>query len=91
MNFYRLKDATSLPPGLLRAQVNPVSYAKSIGVKMHGKVTIYGSSYHMFSSEHKPTIEYLASVEKRSLGIGHITGDARHAEYKRIFALDEPQ
>jgi|TARA_R100001224_G_scaffold113619_1_gene99735 acetyltransferase-like isoleucine patch superfamily enzyme len=178
MNLYRLKDAINMPLGMLWAKINPVRYAKSIGVKMHGKVTIYGSSYHMFSSEPylvtlhdnvfisvgarfichdggvlpfrkdyptldlaapitvksncfigagalimrgvtigenciiaadavvakdvpagmivggnparviKTTEEYLASAKERSLGIGHITGDPKHAEYKRIFGVD---
>ena len=33
------------------AKLYPVEYAKIVGVKMHGKVTIYGSSYLTFSAE----------------------------------------
>ena len=36
---------------ILRAKINPVKYAKKLGVAMKGKVTIYGSSYKMFSAE----------------------------------------
>jgi acetyltransferase-like isoleucine patch superfamily enzyme len=36
---------------MLNAQLYPVKYAKKLGVFMNGKVTIYGSSYKMFSSE----------------------------------------
>lgn len=39
------------PISFLRARLFPVAYARSIGVAMKGEVTIYGSSYHMFSSE----------------------------------------
>lgn len=46
MNFYRLKDAISMPLGMLRAKINPVRYFKSISLRMHSKVTIYGSSHH---------------------------------------------
>ncbi len=50
MNFHRLKDAISMPLGMLRAKINPVRYAKSIGLRMHSKVTIYGSSHQLCSS-----------------------------------------
>ena len=36
---------------MAQAKLNPVSYAKKIGVQINGKVTIYGSSYKMFSTE----------------------------------------
>ena len=36
---------------MLYAQLYPVKYAKHIGVNIEGSVTIYGSSYAMFSSE----------------------------------------
>ena len=41
----------STPFKYLYAKLFPVLYAKHIGVKIKGKVTIYGSSYGMFSSE----------------------------------------
>jgi len=35
----------------------------------------------------KSTDEYLAKAEKNSLGIGHLTGDAKITAYKRIFGI----
>lgn len=164
---------------MLHAKLDPVSYARSIGVRMHGKVTIYGSSLNMFSSEPylvtlhdnvfisvnakfichdggvlpfrkkyptldlaapitvksncfigagalimrgvtigkncivaanavvtkdvpdgtivggnparilKTTEEYLSAAQVKSLQIGHLYGDAKHAEYKRIFSVGD--
>ncbi|EHD0094530.1 acyltransferase [Vibrio vulnificus] len=36
---------------LILAKLSPVVYAKKIGVNIKGNVKIYGSSYHMFSTE----------------------------------------
>lgn len=47
----RLLKVFTVPFKMLHAVLYPVSYAKSIGVKLNGFVTIYGSSYSMFSSE----------------------------------------
>ena len=41
----------SAPFNMLLAALDPVAYARKIGVQMHGEVTIYGSSYAMFSAE----------------------------------------
>ena len=51
MSLYRLKKAILWPIRVVYARLRPVSYAKTIGVDIKGKVTIYGSSYNMFSSE----------------------------------------
>ena len=51
MKLRRILKIFTVPFKLLYAQLYPVEYAKSLGVKMKGKVTIYGSSYKMFSSE----------------------------------------
>jgi acetyltransferase-like isoleucine patch superfamily enzyme len=40
-----------LPLELILAKLRPVEYARRLGVKINGKVTIYGSSYNMFSTE----------------------------------------
>lgn len=45
MNFYRFKDAMKMPLRILHAKLDPVSYARSIGIRMHGKVTIYGNVF----------------------------------------------
>jgi carbonic anhydrase/acetyltransferase-like protein (isoleucine patch superfamily) len=51
MKLKRILKIFTVPYKLLEAQLFPVGYAKKIGVKMEGTVTIYGSSYKMFSSE----------------------------------------
>lgn len=51
MTFYRLKRILLWPFHYLYARLCPVAYAKLIGVNFKGNVTIYGSSYEMFSSE----------------------------------------
>ena len=179
MSPYRLKNALLAPYRVLRAKLDPVGYARSIGVRILGHVTIFGSSYEMFSSEPylvtlhdhvfisvgarfichdggvlqfrkihpsldlaapivvksncfigagalilkgvtigencivaadavvtkdvpdgtivggnparviKPTEDYLVSAQERSLGIGHLTGDVKHAEYRRIFGVEQ--
>lgn len=181
MNPYRLKNALLAPYRVLHAKLDPVGYARSIGVRMLGHVTIYGSSYDMFSTEpylvtlhdnvfisigarfichdggilpfrrNEPTLdlaapitveancfigtgalimrgvtigsncvvaanavvtkdvpegtivggnpasairstaEYLAAARVRSLGIGHLHGDRKHREYKRIFGIGDDQ
>ncbi|MGK2237304.1 MAG: acetyltransferase-like isoleucine patch superfamily enzyme [Pseudomonadota bacterium] len=47
----RLFKIFTLPFELIYAKLYPVKYAKKIGVKIEGDVTIYGSSYNMFSTE----------------------------------------
>lgn len=47
----RLSKIFTVPMNKFHAIFNPVSYARKIGVQMRGKVTIYGSSYMMFSAE----------------------------------------
>ncbi len=49
--FYRVKRILRLPFALFHAKFSPVSYARSQGVVIKGSLTIYGSSYKMFSSE----------------------------------------
>jgi len=51
MKLRRIVKIFTVPFKLLHAQLYPVQYAKLLGVKMNGNVTIYGSSYKMFSSE----------------------------------------
>jgi acetyltransferase-like isoleucine patch superfamily enzyme len=47
----RIKKIFSFATNSIWGKLFPVSYAKKIGVKMKGDVTIYGSSYKMFSTE----------------------------------------
>ena len=51
MNLRRLTKLFSAPFRMLHAVLYPVHYARAMGVRCHGRVTIYGSSYRMFSSE----------------------------------------
>lgn len=39
------------PFNYIYARLSPVKYAKKLGVRMNGNVTIYGTSYFMFSAE----------------------------------------
>jgi acetyltransferase-like isoleucine patch superfamily enzyme len=49
--FYRVKRLVSWPYNIIVARLFPVAYARRIGVNIEGHVTIYGSSYEMFSTE----------------------------------------
>ena len=51
MNIFRFWRFLKGPAMMLHAKLSPVSYARRIGVRMNGKVTIYGSSYRMFGTE----------------------------------------
>jgi acetyltransferase-like isoleucine patch superfamily enzyme len=51
MNILRLLKIFTAPLNMLHAALYPVSYAKKIGVGINGQLTIYGSSYEMFSTE----------------------------------------
>jgi len=51
MKLSRVLKIFTVPYKLLLAQLYPVKYAKKLGVTMKGSVTIYGSSYKMFSAE----------------------------------------
>lgn len=51
MKAGRLLKIFTAPLNMLHAVLFPVSYARKIGVKLNGRVVIYGSSYAMFSSE----------------------------------------
>lgn len=47
----RLVKIVKFPINYLYARLAPVRYAKKLGVRMKGSVTIYGTSYFMFSAE----------------------------------------
>ena len=49
--FDRMKRLLAYPVNATIARLWPVRYAKMIGVNLEGRVTIYGSSYEMFSTE----------------------------------------
>ena len=71
--FYRLKRLLAYPANLLWARLAPVGYARSIGVNVKGALTIYGSSYDMFSSE--PFLVTLGDNVFISLGAKFICHD----------------
>lgn len=47
----RLMKVWRAPIDRFHAAFNPVAYARKVGVRMNGRVTIYGSNYFMFSAE----------------------------------------
>jgi len=47
----RVMKLFTVPFKMLYAKMYPERYARLIGVNMHGRVRIYGSSYTMFSTE----------------------------------------
>lgn len=49
--FDRILKVWKAPFRMFMAAFQPVAYARRIGVQMKGRVTIYGSSYAMFSAE----------------------------------------
>ncbi|MGF6393892.1 acyltransferase [Pseudomonas plecoglossicida] len=51
MALHRLLKIFTVPFRMFYAHYKPVEYARRIGVSINGRVTIYGSSYAMFSSE----------------------------------------
>jgi serine acetyltransferase len=51
MKLYRIWRFLTGPAMMVYGKVSPVSYARHLGVRMTGKVTIYGSSYRMFGTE----------------------------------------
>jgi acetyltransferase-like isoleucine patch superfamily enzyme len=58
MTFYRIQRLLTYPFAVIFARMAPVTYARLIGVRINGRVTIFGSSYTMFSAE-----PYLVTLE----------------------------
>lgn len=83
MSLYRLKKIIMWPFCYLYARVRPVGYAKMIGVNLKGTVTIYGSSYGMFSSE--PFLVTLHDNVFISLGAQFICHDGGVLPFRREF------
>lgn len=70
------------PFAVLAARFFPVAYARWIGVKMHGSVTIYGSSYAMFSAE--PYLVTLGNNVFISVGAQFICHDGGVLPFRRV-------
>lgn len=79
--FYRVRRLLQFPFAVIFSRLRPVSYARLIGVKIKGKVKIYGSSYEMFSSE-----PYLVTVGDNvfiSVGAKFICHDGAVLPFRR--------
>jgi acetyltransferase-like isoleucine patch superfamily enzyme len=50
-NIYRIRRILIAPFGVLAAKLRPAWFARASGVKVRGRLAIYGSSYAMFGSE----------------------------------------
>lgn len=84
MKVKRLLKLVSAPVRMLFAYLYPVSYAKYIGVNCQNDLTIYGTSYYMFSAE-----PYLVTLGKNV----HISRDVNficHDGSTLIFREDVP-
>jgi acetyltransferase-like isoleucine patch superfamily enzyme len=79
----RIVRALKYPYNVLQAKINPVSYAKRIGVRIKGEVKIYGSSYEMFGSE-----PYLISIDDNvfiSVGVKFVSHDGSVLPFRKDF------
>lgn len=77
----RLRRLLTFPFRAIEARIWPVQYAQRIGVKINGKLTIYGSSYHMFSTE-----PYLVSIDDNvfiSVGAKFVPHDGGVLPFRR--------
>ena len=66
---------------MLHAALYPVSYARRIGVEMRGRVTIYGSSYAMFSAE--PYLVTLGDNVYISIGASFVCHDGSTLPFRK--------
>lgn len=81
LHLYRIKNALLLPFRQAYARLNPVGYARMIGVNVQGHVTIFGSAYNMFSSE-----PYLVTLHDNvfvSVGVQFICHDGGVLPFRR--------
>lgn len=83
MKIRRLLKLFTAPINMLHAALYPVSYARKIGVQMNGKVTIYGSSYGMFSSE--PYLVTLGDNVYISIGAGFVCHDGSTLPFRKDY------
>ncbi len=77
----RIRRFLTFPFRVLEARIWPVRYAQRIGVRINGALTIYGSSYSMFSSE-----PYLISIDDNvfiSVGAQFIPHDGGVLPFRR--------
>lgn len=81
MKPLRLVKLFSVPWRMLYAALYPVQYAKRIGVQCRGEVTIYGSSYRMFSAE--PYLVTLGDNVFISVGATFVCHDGSTLPFRR--------
>lgn len=81
MKFSRLLKIFTAPLNMLHAALYPVSYARKIGVELRGRVTIYGSSYAMFSSE--PYLVTLGDNVYISIGASFVCHDGSTLPFRK--------
>ncbi|MEZ3134905.1 DapH/DapD/GlmU-related protein [Stutzerimonas kunmingensis] len=81
MKIRRLLKIFTAPINMLYAALYPVSYAQKIGVELKGRVTIYGSSYAMFSSE--PYLVTLGDNVYISIGACFICHDGSTLPFRK--------
>lgn len=81
MKMRRLLKILTVPFNMLYAALYPVSYAKKIGVELKGQVTIYGSSYAMFSSE--PYLVTLGDNVYISVGANFVCHDGSTLPFRK--------
>jgi acetyltransferase-like isoleucine patch superfamily enzyme len=77
----RLLKLFIAPINKLHAALYPVSYARKIGVNMKNDLTIYGSSYFMFSSE--PYLISLGSNVYISIGVEFVCHDGSTLPFRK--------
>lgn len=81
--FYRIKRLIAWPFNISYARLFPVAYARRIGVNVAKNVTIYGSSYDMFSTE--PFLVTLKDNVFVSVGVKFICHDGGVLPFRRQF------
>jgi acetyltransferase-like isoleucine patch superfamily enzyme len=69
------------PMNFIWARLRPVSFAKKIGVNICGDVTIYGSSYEMFSTE--PYLVTLGDNVFISIGASFVCHDGSTLPFRK--------
>ena len=77
----RLTKLLTVPVKMLYSALYPVGYARILGVQMKGEVTIYGSSYRMFSAE--PYLVTLGDNVYISVGAEFICHDGSTLPFRK--------
>ncbi|WP_137885658.1 DapH/DapD/GlmU-related protein [Pseudomonas sp. 2FE] len=81
MKLRRLLKLFTAPVNMLHASLYPASYARKIGVNCKSDLTIYGSSYSMFSSE--PYLVTLGQNVYISIGASFVCHDGSTLPFRK--------